>query len=690
MIERTVLLVFLLLSAAGPARADGESVIVLDASGSMWGQIEGKTKIEIARQALRQVLGSVAPDQSIGLLAYGHRRKADCADIELLVPPAASSAGKITAAADAIKPKGKTPLSDAVLRAAETLRYTEDAATVILITDGLETCDRDPCALGETLAETGVDFTAHVVGFGLSAEEGKQVACLAENTGGMYLSASDAGQLAEALSQAVVETAPPAPAPEPDPAPPAEADLDAPGSVEQASRFVVTWDGPGDRYDRIQVFDPTARMGEGKVVRTATLQHGDFEERSVKMTAPAELGTVQLRYWDGRARRVLATRDLEVTEATVSVTAPETVEIAHPIEVEWVGPGSRNDAIQIYDPNASQGEGKILRKAPVHSGDLESRTLRLIAPAKPGEYVLRYWNADNKTVLAERSIDVVDADVALSAPDEIEAGRTIRVGWTGPGGRYDAVRIYDPNALNGDGKVVRDKRLGNDDKENQTVSLPAPAKPGTYELHYWNGENKAVLATRPIEVLEARVELTAPDSVERARRIDVGWAGPGGRYDSVRLYDPDGNNGNGRVVRDKRLRNDDFDNRRVELSAPADPGHYELHYWNGENKAVLATRPIEVTTSEVTLSAPEQVAAESAFVVEWIGPGAVQDDVKIVDADGRATGGRRLRNGDFDGRKVKLKAPKAPGRYELRYWNGENKAVLATRPIEVTAPPAGP
>ena len=82
---------------------------------------------------------------------------------------------------------GKTPLSAAVKQAAEALRYTEDKATVVLITDGLETCNADPCALGKELEQSGVDFTAHVVGFGLTADEGRQVACLAENTGGKYV-----------------------------------------------------------------------------------------------------------------------------------------------------------------------------------------------------------------------------------------------------------------------------------------------------------------------------------------------------------------------------------------------------------------------------------------------------------------------------------------------------------------------
>ena len=50
----------------------------------------------------------------------------------------------------------------------------------------------------------GVDFTANVVGFGLTAEEGKQVACLADNTGGKYIQADDAKGLEEALVETVV------------------------------------------------------------------------------------------------------------------------------------------------------------------------------------------------------------------------------------------------------------------------------------------------------------------------------------------------------------------------------------------------------------------------------------------------------------------------------------------------------
>ncbi len=201
------------------ATAAERSIIVLDASGSMWGQIGQKAKIEIARDTLGEVLSTVPAESELGLMVYGHREKGSCKDIELAVAPAKGTADAIAKFARLIKPKGKTPLSASVKQAAEALRYTEDKATVILVTDGLETCDADPCALGRELESSGVDFTAHVVGFGLSDEDGKQVACLAEETGGKYLKAEDAGALGDALTATVVEAAA-EPEPEPEPARP--------------------------------------------------------------------------------------------------------------------------------------------------------------------------------------------------------------------------------------------------------------------------------------------------------------------------------------------------------------------------------------------------------------------------------------------------------------------------------------
>ena len=242
------------------AAADGRSIIVLDGSGSMWGQIDGRPKLEIARDALAEVLKSIPADTELGLMAYGHREKGSCSDIELIVPPAKGTAKQIEAAAAKMQFLGKTPLTEAVRQAAADLRSTEEKATVILITDGIETCAADPCALGLELEKSGVDFTAHVVGFGLTADEGKQVACLAENTGGKYIVADDLASLTQALETTMVS----APEPEPvAPAPPAALEYNfiptvvmAPGVPKPDDSTDISWElhsknADGSTGDRI-------------------------------------------------------------------------------------------------------------------------------------------------------------------------------------------------------------------------------------------------------------------------------------------------------------------------------------------------------------------------------------------------------------------------------------------------------
>ena len=116
----------LFTSTAISQTSEPENVmVVLDASGSMWGQIDGVTKIEIARDTLRSALSDLSPEDPIGLIAYGHRRQGDCDDIELVSPVQAGTAEAIADAVDEITPSGKTPLSAAVRLAAEELKSTQ-------------------------------------------------------------------------------------------------------------------------------------------------------------------------------------------------------------------------------------------------------------------------------------------------------------------------------------------------------------------------------------------------------------------------------------------------------------------------------------------------------------------------------------------------------------------------------------
>lgn len=198
---RRILAVLLLLRTATTMAAP-QTILVLDASGSMWAKTGAQTKMEAARAAVADMLTQWPAEAELGLLAYGHRRKGDCADIELLRAPAVLDAAAFQSAVDALVPKGMTPISASVRQAAVVLKHTEQAATVVLVSDGEETCNADPCALAAELEQSGVDFTAHVIGFDLPDGPARaQLQCLAEASGGRYLEARDAATLGTALTE---------------------------------------------------------------------------------------------------------------------------------------------------------------------------------------------------------------------------------------------------------------------------------------------------------------------------------------------------------------------------------------------------------------------------------------------------------------------------------------------------------
>ena len=178
-----------------------QAMLVFDASGSMWGQINGEAKISIAKNALNNVVSNWDKNVHLGLIAYGHRKKGDCNDIQTLVPIGQLDKKGMITKVKAIKPKGKTPISRSLKKAAEGLRYTEEKATVILISDGKETCDADPCATAKALEVEGIDFVAHVIGFDVDKQTGEQLKCIADSTGGEYFSAKNASSLNDAMGK---------------------------------------------------------------------------------------------------------------------------------------------------------------------------------------------------------------------------------------------------------------------------------------------------------------------------------------------------------------------------------------------------------------------------------------------------------------------------------------------------------
>ncbi|MEC8295531.1 MAG: VWA domain-containing protein, partial [Pseudomonadota bacterium] len=471
----TALAVMALLASPLTAQERPAAILVLDGSGSMWGQIDGTAKITIAQDVIGGLMTTLPADLDLGLTVYGHRRKGDCADIETLVMPGPDTRGAITGAVNGIKPKGKTPMADAVVAAAKALRHTEEAATVILVSDGIETCVPDVCAVARALEETGVDFTAHVVGFGVDDPETlAQFQCMADSTGGQFLSAANAAQLSAALTEvAVVE-------PTPEPAP-------LPGSL-----IYSVAEKHGEASRRVDV-EWSLLNEDGEQMITA--YHVDFGEQDL----PEGIYTLTVtRVSDGtRQEKQVVIRPNARTEAhfefeaplpQVTLLAPQTAAAGATISVDWTGP----DAAQDYLDTAPVGAEARTYLTYTYTERGNPTALRV--PAQPGDYEIRYVLGDGAQILARVPLTVTSAEFALEAPATALAGATIDVSWTGSGYDEDYLSIASAGTAPNRYEAYTYVRKGN------PAPLLMPTEPGQYEIRYITGQDTSIAVTRLIEV----------------------------------------------------------------------------------------------------------------------------------------------------------------------------------------------
>ncbi len=617
-------------------------MIVMDGSGSMWGQIDGVPKLAIARETLRSVLPGVPETTELGLIAYGHREKGNCSDIELVVPAATGTASQISEAVDNMSFLGKTPLSAAVQIAADELRYTEDKATVILITDGIETCSADVCALGNLLEQQGGDFTAHVVGFGLSAEEGRQISCLAENTGGKFILAEDGAALEVALNEVVVAVMP-------------QVTFVA---VDQDGNQVVT---PMDWKVQVSGGDVIAEASNTDSM-SSEIEAGKY---MVLVSGPKVSGGMEFSVLEDAGNLTLQVPvEIEVLMATLG--APTSVVAGSVFEVVWTGPNDARDFITIVEPDAR--EGAYLNYAYANKG----APAEVMAPDGEGDFELRYVHGPTNKTLASLTIGVVAVSGTLEAPDSVAGGAEFEVVWTGPDSARDFITIVEKGA--NEGSYLNYAYTAN----GSPASITAPEDVGIYEIRYVINQSDRTLVSQDIEVTAISGALEAPDSVAGGAEFEVVWDGPNNARDFITIVEKGADEGS---YLDYAYT---ANGSPAKISAPDGVGTYEIRYVLNQSNRTLVMREIEVSAVSGTLEAPASVPAGSDFEVTWTGPDNSNDYITITEVG--APEGTDL---DFartrDGSRVTITAPDAIGTYEIRYVIYSSDRTLVSRTIELTA-----
>ena len=181
-------------------------LFVLDCSQSMSGYWEKSRKIDIAREFLTQTVDSLEQVQNVemALRVYGHQSVVppqDCNDTRLEVPFGPDNASMIRRRLRYLNPKGTTPIANSLALTARDFTPCDDCRNiVILITDGIEACEGDPCSVSSDLQKKGIILKPFIIGIGIDPEFKKTFECV-----GQYYNAAEETRFREVLGVVISE-----------------------------------------------------------------------------------------------------------------------------------------------------------------------------------------------------------------------------------------------------------------------------------------------------------------------------------------------------------------------------------------------------------------------------------------------------------------------------------------------------
>jgi hypothetical protein len=262
------------------------------------------------------------------------------------------------------------------------------------------------------------------------------------------------------------------------------------------------------------------------------------------------------------------------------------------------------------------------------------------------------------------------AQATVSGPANAKAGAAIQVTVTGSKNPRDFVTIVEKTSREGAyGGYVYVSKPG-------AFKLIAPAKAGEYEIRLLAADSPyPTLARRPLRIDAVEATLDAPGQVAAGAKFSVKWTGPNNERDYVAY---------GNAARPYIGYEYTKAGSPLELTAPDQPGQYELRYFLGAGDVIIGRRPITVGAVSASVTAPQSAAAGSKIRITWQGPNNQRDFVTIVKA-GTADKQYGAYEYTSKGSPVEMRVPDVAGEYEVRYLTAQTYATLATAKLTVTA-----
>ncbi|MDR4889141.1 VWA domain-containing protein [Fredinandcohnia sp. QZ13] len=189
------------------ALAPSEVYILLDASGSMYGKVEGMQKMHIAKRAASRFAATVGNEKDISLVVYGHTgsnqekdKQLSCSKIEEVYPLQKFNPEAFSEAVNTVQARGWTPLASAIDFVLKKTENSSNNVTLYIISDGIETCDGDPVATAKAFADRQSNRAVNIIGFDVDAESENQLKDVASAGNGEYISAKTIEELDNSIT----------------------------------------------------------------------------------------------------------------------------------------------------------------------------------------------------------------------------------------------------------------------------------------------------------------------------------------------------------------------------------------------------------------------------------------------------------------------------------------------------------
>jgi hypothetical protein len=262
------------------------------------------------------------------------------------------------------------------------------------------------------------------------------------------------------------------------------------------------------------------------------------------------------------------------------------------------------------------------------------------------------------------------AQATVSGPATIKAGAQVQVTVAGSKNPRDFVTIVAKDAKEGSyGGYEYVSKPG-------AFKLVAPPKPGDYEIRLLAADSPyPTLARRALRIDAVEATLEAPGQVSAGAKFSVKWTGPNNERDYIAI---------GNATRPYLGYEYTKAGNPLDLTAPEEPGQYELRYFLGAGDVIIGKRPLVVGAVSASVTVPSNVAAGSKFKITWQGPNNARDFITIVKA---GTPDKQYGAYEYSskGSPVEMRAPDVGGEYEVRYLTAQTYATLATAKLTVTA-----